>query len=419
MNEAQARLHELRDEALPLLPAMLGPAAADMLQAAFCQEDGEVVSARPAQVTWQPGRSLAVRYDAAISRLGGRGHDQASVVACTGEDLPSGATVLEAAGEHAALWRVQDDPRLPGLRTALDPDRARALLSDLRVRPGPVRVRLRAYRPGRRAVVEMAVKRTDLFVKLVQPGRVEALQARHRAIAEHLPAPRSHGWSEEHGLIVLEAKAGLTLRACLRGVSRLPEPAALAAVLECIPDLGDGHVAQCPLGTAQGHLRTLARLMPDLSGQLAGIAESLRAEVEPEPLVPVHGDFYEAQVLVAAGRISGVLDLDTVGLGHRSDDWATMLGHLAVLQGALPPAAGRRCAEYARRIVALADSQADPVILRLKVAAVIVGLATGPFRVQTQAWPAETRARLALAERWVDSATSLHSSASRLQAVAI
>jgi len=38
--------------------------------------------------------------------------------------------------------------------------------------------------------------------------------------------------------------------------------------------------------------------------------------------------------------------------------------------------------------------------LRPRVAAVLVGLATGPFRVQQADWPVGTAARLALAEEW-------------------
>jgi hypothetical protein len=38
--------------------------------------------------------------------------------------------------------------------------------------------------------------------------------------------------------------------------------------------------------------------------------------------------------------------------------------------------------------------------LRPRVAAVLVGLATGPFRVQQDRWPEGTVARLGLAEEW-------------------
>ena len=50
------------------------------------------------------------------------------------------------------------------------------------------------------------------------------------------------------------------------------------------------------------------------------------------------------------------------------------------------------------------DSWVDPIDLRRRVAAVIIGLATGPFRVQVETWPTEVRRRLDLAERWVESA---------------
>jgi hypothetical protein len=49
-------------------------------------------------------------------------------------------------------------------------------------------------------------------------------------------------------------------------------------------------------------------------------------------------------------------------------------------------------------------------MLRCAVADVVLGLATGPFRVVEADWPAATDARIALAERWV-------SSARRVQAV--
>ena len=47
------------------------------------------------------------------------------------------------------------------------------------------------------------------------------------------------------------------------------------------------------------------------------------------------------------------------------------------------------------------DRVVDPVDLRARVAGVVVSLATGPHRVQSQDWQAMTRARLDLAEQWL------------------
>ncbi|MGC8035516.1 phosphotransferase, partial [Salmonella enterica] len=49
------------------------------------------------------------------------------------------------------------------------------------------------------------------------------------------------------------------------------------------------------------------------------------------PVVPTHGDFYEANVLMQEETISCLLDVDSLGPGHRVDDLACFLGHVAVL----------------------------------------------------------------------------------------
>jgi Ser/Thr protein kinase RdoA (MazF antagonist) len=116
--------------------------------------------------------------------------------------------------------------------------------------------------------------------------------------------------------------------------------------------------------------------------------------------VPVHGDLHEAQLLLDGGRIAGLLDVDTFGLGRRVDDLATYLGHLAVLATTMPRARSRVNA-HARRLLAGFDRTVDPALLRAAVAAVVLGLATGPFRVLEPGWRAHTGTRLALAEGWL------------------
>src|SRR5699024_373392 len=51
------------------------------------------------------------------------------------------------------------------------------------------------------------------------------------------------------------------------------------------------------------------------------------------PLVPTHADLYEAHILVdpSTGRIQHILDIDGAGPGYRVDDYACLIGHLAVL----------------------------------------------------------------------------------------
>ncbi len=49
----------------------------------------------------------------------------------------------------------------------------------------------------------------------------------------------------------------------------------------------------------------------------------------------------------------------------------------------------------------------DPADLRYRVAAVVLSLATGPYRVQEPAWEQATRDRLDLAEQWLVSARAV------------
>jgi hypothetical protein len=117
-------------------------------------------------------------------------------------------------------------------------------------------------------------------------------------------------------------------------------------------------------------------------------------------VVPVHGDLYEAQLLVAGGRFSGLLDVDTAGAGLRADDWANLVAHLSVLT--LVTQQTKAIRRYGREVLAHAESVHDPADLRARVAAAVVGLATGPFRVLERTWPANTLRRLELATEWLD-----------------
>ena len=142
----------------------------------------------------------------------------------------------------------------------------------------------------------------------------------------------------------------------------------------------------------------LALTAPAERPQVDALATALTA-VDPgtQPVVPVHGDFYESQLLADAGTVSGLLDVDTAGRGHRIDEWATLLAHLSVLalHGCEP------ARHYGTAVLAHAERRFPAAQLRPRIAAAVFGLATGPFRVQEPGWPTHTRARLELAGRWL------------------
>ena len=119
-------------------------------------------------------------------------------------------------------------------------------------------------------------------------------------------------------------------------------------------------------------------------------------------MVPVHGDFHSSQLLVSDRGVEGLVDVDTAGIGHRSDDLATLLAHLDMVAMDSPRGAAVRA--YGSSVARVFDRIADPGLLRRKVAAAILGFATGPFWIQQPGWPRATQRRLMRAEAWLDAA---------------
>src|SRR5688572_11134175 len=132
----------------------------------------------------------------------------------------------------------------------------------------------------------------------------------------------------------------------------------------------------------------------------------------PDSAEPTHGDFYETQLFVADGAVSGLLDIDTVGPGRRADDLACLVAH-AVLLAEIEPSHAASTISIARRMAGVFERLVDAVDLRLRVAGVLMSLATGPHRVQDDGWPAATVSRLDLVQTWLDAADPARFAATR------
>ncbi|MGY1752828.1 aminoglycoside phosphotransferase family protein [Blastococcus sp. SYSU D01042] len=392
----------------PALRLLLGEEARPLWDAALAPAGGRLAALRPTGTTVQPGGSATVQYSAEVHWPGGR-RTRESLAATTGARIPVGATVLEgeSAGERVAVgvWRWPLDPALPALAWASRAADAGARLAGLGLAEGPVRLRLRAYRPGRRAVVEATTGTGTLFLKVVRPSAVARLVERHAILHGAVPVPSVLA-STDDGVVVLPGLPGTPMRRLVAGDGDgLPGARTLDALLDALPEAatrvtpagrsrpGDAH------GRVGDHAAVLSLVAPELAPRLDRLVDVLASADRGEhPAVPVHGDFYESQLLVDGGSVVGLLDVDTVGRGHRIDDWATLLGHLALLETILPAPA--TAARYGTELQEAALRRWPAAQLRPRVAAVLLGLATGPFRVLQPDWAAGTEARVALAERW-------------------
>ncbi|CAN5637879.1 hypothetical protein BH11ACT6_BH11ACT6_15500 [soil metagenome] len=389
---------------IPALSLLLGPDAAGLLDAAVGEYGASLTSVQVADAHVAPTGGVRVRYCGQVRRADGSLRAEV-LVAATGDRITSGAAVLagefDGAAVQVGVWRWQQDPALPGLATASHPVRLAQLLAGGGIRvAGPLRISVRAYRPGQRAVLEVSDSCSRWFVKVVPPVAVAGLQRRHALLSAVLPVPPIVA-ADADGLIVLAEAPGTLLRHL---VSRdapygtaLPNPKALQQLLDRLPS----SLSQLParvshLQRVEQSVRVL-QLTAGASALLEQVADELRSAPRQQHLeVPVHGDFHDGQLLFDGGRISSVIDIDTAGRGERADEWAALLGHLSVYGLSSP-----RARSYGAEVLAFASRQVDADDLRLRTAAVVLGLATGPFRTQRPDWRDRTSMRLALAHQWL------------------
>ncbi len=221
-----------------------------------------------------------------------------------------------------------------------------------------------------------------------------------------MPVPQSQGWNSEQGLVALQAMPGKPLRKALEsGTRRLPVASQYLSILDQIPaEDATAATVRGPHQRAPFHAAMLSRVVPELRDRIDAVVSQLDLETSEETS-PVHGDFHSSQLLVRGSMIRGLIDVDTAGTGERSNDLATLLAHMSAV--GLSTAARRQIDKYGATLIRDFDRVVDPRILRQKVAASIVGLATGPFRVNMARWPQQTERRIALAERWLSSAEGI------------
>ena len=368
-----------------------------LLSAAARAAGARLLHSRRRTVHHRTGRNRSVLHDAEIEVDGVR----REVVLVTHVDLrgyPEGALVLAGDDVEAAVWRFPYDPYLPGLPSAVSAVRVRELLDRLGVPEGQVRIRMRAYRPSRRGVVEVridgAVGGRVLYAKVLPPARARSVARRHRQLrAAGLPVPGVVGLARSQGILALEALDGPTLGEALRGTGPLPEPRDLVALSERIAVSGV-HGARDPRAFADPtrHVPLLCELLPERAVELADLAAQAVAVSGSE--VGVHGDLHPGQLLLGSdGAITGVLDVDGAGQGLLAHDAGNLLAHLEVLGDLNPLIAGR-----VRELVAgVGDAYGEVVgrpALARATAASWLALATGAHRAQRPDWQVEVARRV-------------------------
>jgi phosphotransferase family enzyme len=406
-----------------VMAQLLGPDAARIVAPA-AHAGSAIRALRPAQVLFRPASRVTVTYRATLEWTDGRRVDEMIVATADRDGLPPAAATSSAGEEPVAVWRAPRDPLLPGMERALDTSFALRLLTDAGVRARTARVTLRAYRPGRRAVVEVwpvepesrklvftrgagtlrAASSTQeepaFYLKVLRPDHAVEVAAVHEQLLPHVPAPPCE-IAGGPGILRLGLLRGASLGACLRrGRPRTPSPDEL---LDLLDRLDDAALPGAPDSGSDAPLRRYVRLLralvPEEAERLERLSDALSG-AERQPIVTVHGDFHEGNILVGDQGISGLLDVDDVGPGERVEDLGLLIGRIWSLAHGR---AGEPALRYARDLLRRSDAVVDPGELRRRIGVALVGRATAPFRNQLEGWRAQTSGRLELAERWVRS----------------
>lgn len=373
----------------------LSRAAPTALQAALGAEVTlEADGWRPLQAVYRPQKRLTVLHTVPIDQAGER-RNELLVTDSRGAELD--ATVVDDGESQLAVWRMANDPFLPGLAKMLDPQ-ARAAFTAALGLPSAETARVRSYRPGRRAVVELATDRPIAYVKVVEPRRVQRLIDAFTALESVDGVARCHGWSIDDGLLVIEALHGTALDTAIRQQQPLPPADALLHQLDALPDL-DGPVVEH--GRAlRDQAKLLGALLPHRAHDIEQLSDAF-ADVAPTgDRQTVHGDFHAGQVITADGQIVGLVDVDRAGLGHRADDLAMFLAHLQVLALDADPKA--LAATYLQHLYDDWSTVVPVADLRLGIARSLFSFAPGGFTAQALDWQRIAERRLEAAANWLE-----------------
>ena len=387
---------------------LTGPRAASVLAAALAPAGQRLESWEVHSVHHRPGAGVSVGYTAVVVSMSGRRSTEylcATTARLSNPQAPGLTRVAPTGGDGPPVyvWRHPADPELPALPVACTP----SLLSK---RLGmPVKATMVAYRPTRRAVVRVTLPDSSTaYAKVLRPSQSAAFAHRHRMLAAAgVPAPevlREDG----DGLVLLSTGRGVALSGLLsRGMDDAQAKrvfAGLAGLLDSLPasavDL-PAHPAWSE--RARHYAHAAATVLPEHASRARAVAtgvEQLMAASNAGPVVPVHGDFYEANVLMDGEAVACLLDVDSLGPGRRVDDLACLLGHVSVLDH-LAPASYPHLRPVLDTWTALADRQVDSVALRARCAGVVLSLVAGARREDGGPWRADAEGRLARAETWL------------------
>lgn len=386
----------------------------ELLAAAVRHAGGTLLSWALDHVDAHPRQSTTATYSASVRWPYGERDELLGVSARAGGPALSDslAEIFADGDREVAVWLYPNDPDLPGLTRAAYTERMAEVLTEHQVVGRPVadadvRLRMIGYRPRRRAVLRVEIasagQPVTVYCKVLRERAFDDVVRRHELLlAAGAPAPEVVATTSD-ALMLLRNLPGRPLASAIFEAQDPCTAEQIIQLLDAMPMSVTQLDRRPPWSDAVEHYaRMVVAAVPRVRDKLAWLTRQISAGLGsiPPGNEPTHGDFHEGQVHVDNGRIVGVLDVDTVGPGRRADDLACLIAHLSTIQR-MSPGQEARVHRLIRAWVPVFDTRVDPTELRLRAAAVIISLATGPFRGQEPDWEWETLRMIASAEALV------------------
>lgn len=208
--------------------------------------------------------------------------------------------------------------------------------------------------------------------KVVRPSHTAELHTQYQLWGSAgLPVPATLGWSDE-GLIAFSALSGVPAH---ERVAQLGDAflSSLTGLIAGYADVPNTRGARASLASRRDwYARRLQRRVPELAENIERLSERIGdvlAQTRLPAPVTVHGDLHLGQVFVDPMRpdtVTGILDIDTAGLGDPADDIGALTAHLLV-SALFDEAHGRADAPHYQRLAAswrLRQQRADADVAR-------------------------------------------------------
>lgn len=376
------------------------------LEAVVRSAGATLVSAVVHEVHHRPGAGVTVGFDARVATAADPLERAEYILLTTGQvEVPaspaSGIVRLQNGERVLHAWKHPADPALPGLPIASDVTRA-AARTRLDEDPGTAVLELIGYRPMRRAVLSLTSQRRRVFLKVVRPDQLDGLLARNR-YAEPAGAPPVLDVWDESVLVFPQAQGEPLPELLARDGAASVDPRDLLTCLDSIHPDAVTLPLRRPWAERSAHYADAAcNVLPDQADRIRHLESRIASLIErfPRgPVVPTHGDFHAANILMTGAAVTALLDVDTIGPGQRVDDLACLLGHMAVLP-CLAPQTYPLVPTTLRRWMSVFDSAVHPGALRVRAAGVVLSLlASMPANDTSEAARADALGRLAVAEQ--------------------